>query len=105
MDVTTPIPSMINQTKELQMSETIPQLMVNAATGEQFVLQLKPRSGLTAAEVTAFLADRKEAAKRIAPLNCEVMKWKAKVLDPYGLLEVESEWSCVGSELFVRNLP
>jgi len=27
------------------------------------------------------------------------------VVDIYGLFDVPDEWSCVGSELFVRNLP
>lgn len=87
------------------MSETIDQLMINAVTGERTTIQLKPRPGLTAAEATAFLAARKEAGKEIDPDNCTIIKIHTEVLDSYGIFEVPDEWSCIGSERFVRNLP
>jgi hypothetical protein len=87
------------------VTETIPQTMINASSGERHVIQLKPREGLTAADVRAFLADREEAAMLIDPENCEIMKHKTETLDPYGLFDVPDEWSCIGSARFVRNLP
>jgi hypothetical protein len=88
-----------------QMTTTIPQTLINAMTGESHIIQLKPRKGLTAEDVRAFLADREEEAKRIDPENCEVIKYHTEVLDPYGLFDVPDERSCVGSERFARNLP
>jgi hypothetical protein len=66
---------------------------------------MKPREGLTVADVEAFLADRKAAAKLIDPQNCEVIYFFRKVGDPYCLFDVPDEWSCIGREYFARNLP
>jgi hypothetical protein len=85
--------------------ESVPQLMINAMTGERQTIQLPPREGLTVAVVQAFLADRLEAAKLIDVENCEVFKHYTETLDAYGLFDVPDEWSCIGSERFVRNLP
>jgi hypothetical protein len=85
--------------------ETIPRVMINALTGESQTIQLRPRAGLTVADVEAFFADRRAAAQLINPENCETIKYYTEVLDIYGLFDVPDEWNCVGSELFVRNLP
>jgi hypothetical protein len=85
--------------------ETVPHATMNVVTGKRHVIQLKPREGLTAADVKAYLANREEAAKSINPENCETIKYYTEAMDIYGLFEVPDEWSCVGSELFVRNLP
>jgi putative DNA primase/helicase len=70
---------------------TVPQLMINAFTGEEHVIQLKPRYGLTPKEVLAFLAERKEEAKRIDPETCKIASWHTQVLDVYGIFEVPYE--------------
>ena len=85
--------------------ETIPHTMINAVTGDRQVIQLKPREGLTVEDVKAFLAGRREAGKQIDPESCTVIKYAAETLDVYGLFDVPDEWSCFGSELFVRSLP
>lgn len=85
--------------------ETVPHLMINAVTGESHTIQLPPREGLTVADALAFLADRRAAAQLINPENCEIIKYYAEAVDIYELFDVPDEWSCVGSELFVRNLP
>ena len=87
------------------MSNTVPQTMINAVTGERHVIQLKPVGDMTSAEAQAFLADRVEEGKRIDPETCDIIKYKAAVLDPYGIFEVPDDWSCVGSARFARNLP
>src|SRR4051812_46951239 len=86
-------------------TETIPQRMINAVTGESHVIQLLPKEGLTAAEVAAYLADLESEAKLINPENCETTWWYAEVLDRNGMFAVPEQWSCIGRHSFVRNLP
>ena len=85
-------------------ADTIPQLMINGATGERRTIQLKPREGLTVADVKAFLAERRETAKLIDPENCAASYRFVPMLDVYELLEIPAEWDCTGGEWFVRNL-
>ena len=87
------------------MSDTVPHTMTNAVTGDRHVIQLKPRGDMTAAEAEAFLADRIEEANRIDPQTCEIIRYYAQAVDLYGIFEVPDEWSCVGNEQFVRNVP
>lgn len=86
-------------------NETVPQVMINAVTGERQTIQLTPRKGLTAADVESFRAERREAGKAIDLKNCTLIKYYTETLDPYELFETHDEWSCIGSERFVRNLP
>jgi hypothetical protein len=79
--------------------------MINAVTGERHVIQLRPRAGLTAPEAQAYLDGRIAEGKRINPENCEVMRFAVESVDLYGLFEDPGEWSCIGGETFVRNLP
>jgi hypothetical protein len=72
-------------------------------TGERRTIQLKPREGMTVAEVEAFLAERKAAGLLIDPETCTAIKYTAEAIDIYGLFNVPDQWSCAGSELFVRN--
>jgi hypothetical protein len=83
---------------------TIPHVMVNGVSGERTTIQLKPREGLTVADVKAFLAERRETAKLIDPENCAASYHWVPVLDVYELLEIPAEWACAGGEWFVRNL-
>ncbi len=87
------------------MNDTVPHATTNITTGERTTIQLRPRPPLTAADVEAELAARKAEGARVDPKNCGIIKYYAEALDIYGLFEVPDEWSCVGSELFVRNLP
>ena len=86
-------------------TETVPHTMTHAISGEQHVIRLKPKGGMTAAEAEAFLAERIEEGKRIDPQTCEIIRFPAQAVDLYGIFEVPDEWSCVGSELYARNLP
>src|SRR5580698_8538372 len=87
----------------MTMNETIPHVMRNVTTGEATTIQLKPRGGMTVADVEAFLAERKAAGLLIDPENCEVINYYVEPLDIYGVLDVPDEWSCPGKELLVRN--
>ena len=84
-------------------ADTIPQLMINGATGERQTIQLKPREGLTVADVKAFLAERRETAKLIDPENCAASYRWVPVLDVYELLEIPAEWDCAGGEWFCAS--
>jgi hypothetical protein len=86
-------------------AKTMKQILINVTTGEQEEINLKPKNGITDAEVEAFLAERVEEGKRIDLKNCECATWSTEALDPYGVFEVPKEYSCIGSEQFVRNLP
>jgi hypothetical protein len=90
---------------ESMSNETVPQVMINAVTGERQTIQLTPRKGLTVADVGSFRAERREAAKAIDLKNCTVTKYYTEALDVYGLFDVPGEWCCVGNARFVRNLP
>jgi hypothetical protein len=79
--------------------------MINVMTGERTIIQLRPSPPLTVADVEAELAERKAEGALIDPENCEIIKYYAEAVDIYGLFDVPDEWSCVGSELFVRTLP
>jgi hypothetical protein len=85
--------------------ETVPHVTTNAMTGESHTIQLRPKAGLTVADVEAFLAGRRADAQLIDPENCEIFKYAVESVDIYELFDVPDEWSCVGGELFVRNLP
>jgi|SRR6516164_3087060 hypothetical protein len=53
-------------------------------------------------DVKQWLEIRKEEAKRIDPQNA-VVKWSyGKVLDPYGVLDLSPEQSCVGRVYWAR---
>jgi len=84
---------------------TVPHVMVHATTGERTVIQLTPKAGWTAAEAQTFLAERKKKAERIDPEACEIGRWFVEAVDLYGIFDVPDEWSCVGNERFVRNVP
>jgi hypothetical protein len=62
------------------MTETIPHVMRYVTTGEATTIQLKPREGMTMADVEALLAERKAAGLLIDPENCEVMRGAARHL-------------------------
>jgi hypothetical protein len=85
------------------MTETIPHVSTNVMTGERHTIQLKPKEGMTVADVEAFLAERKAAGLLINPATCATIDYYAEALDIYELFDVPDEWSCVGSELFVCN--
>ena len=87
------------------MTDTVPHTMVNAVTGAHQVIQLRPKEGMTAADAQAFRAERIEEGKQIDPQTCDIIKYYVEAVDLYGIFEVPDEWSCVGSELFARNLP
>jgi hypothetical protein len=87
----------------MTMNDTIPHVMRDITTGEATTIQLKPREGMTVADVEAFLADRKAAGLLIEPASCEVINYYVEPLDIYGVLDVPDEWSCPGKELLVRN--
>ena len=87
------------------MSETVPHVMTNAVTGEQLVIQLKPKGGHSAAEAQAFLEGRLKEAERIDPQTCEIACWPANAVDLYGIFEDDEEFYCCGKECFVRNVP
>jgi hypothetical protein len=87
----------------MTMTETIPHVMRNVTTGEATTIQLKPREGLTLADVEAFLAERKAAGLRIDPESCTTFSYCVEPLDIYVVLDVPDEWSSPGKELFVRN--
>jgi hypothetical protein len=86
-------------------SETLPHTMTNAVIGERHVIRLKPRGDITAAEAQAFLAERIAEGERIDPQSCEIIRYYAEAVDLYGIFEVPREVSCVGNEMFARNLP
>jgi hypothetical protein len=87
------------------MSEIVPHVMTNVVTGEQLVIQLKPKGGHSAAEAQAFLEGRLKEAERIDPQTCEIGCWYANAVDLYGIFEDHEEFVCVGKERFVRNVP
>jgi hypothetical protein len=87
------------------MSETVPHVMTNAVTGEQLVIQLKPKGGDSAVEAQAFLEERLKEAERIDPQSCEIGRWYANAVDVYGIFEEHEEFACYGNERFVRNVP
>jgi hypothetical protein len=87
------------------MSETDGYEVTNNVTGERRVDEWRPSGGRTEADVQAFLADRKEAAKLINPQNCDVVVIWGELLDVYGLYHVPDDSSCIEKDLFVRNLP
>ena len=87
------------------MSETVPHVMTNFITGEQLVIQLKPRGGLSATEAQAFLEGRLKEAERIDPQTCEYGWWYAEAVNLYGIFESPKGFSCAGKECFVRNVP
>jgi hypothetical protein len=93
------------QRRRMTMQDTIPHTMTNAVTGEQHTIQLKPKGGMSAADAQAFLAGRVEEGKRIDPEYCAFFRMHVEAVDIYGIFKVPDEWSCVGKELFVRNLP
>jgi hypothetical protein len=95
----------LEATEEPTMTDTVPHTMVNAVTGAHHVIQLGPKEGMTAADAQAFRAERIEEGKRIDPQTCDIIKYYVEAVDLYGIFEVPDEWSCVGSELFARNLP
>jgi hypothetical protein len=76
------------------MSETVPHVMTNAVTGEQLVIQLKPKGGHSAVEAQAFLEERLKEAERIDPQNCEIGRWYANAVDVYGIFEEHEEFAC-----------
>jgi hypothetical protein len=85
--------------------ETVPHVTTNAMTGESHTIQLRPKAGLTVADVEAFLAGRRAAALLIDPANCKMISHYVEACDIYELFDVPDEWQCAGKELFVRNLP
>ena len=66
---------------------------------------MRPRRGLTVADVEAILAERRAAGAGIDPENCTGVCRAVQVLDPYGLYDLPEEADCVSTETFVRNLP
>jgi hypothetical protein len=64
-----------------------------------------PHAGLTEADIEAYLAQRKADALKIDPANCDVLRSRVQMVDPYGLYHVSGEADCIGSHLFVRALP
>ena len=77
-------------------------LMINAVTGEEHVIQLKLKPGISDAEAQAFRAGSIQEGKRINPHTCLTMRVAVEAVDVYGLHEVPAEWSCTGKERFVR---
>jgi hypothetical protein len=87
------------------MSETLPHVMMNAVTGEQLVIQLKPKYAWSAAEAQAFLEGRLKEAESIDPQTCEIGRWYVCAVDLYNIFEVPEEFDVYGKERFVRNVP
>ena len=54
-------------------------------------------------EIDQWLEDRKRAGKLIDPTTAKVTFHWAEVLDPYGVLHVPEESSCVGRSYFARS--
>jgi hypothetical protein len=54
-------------------------------------------------EINQWLEDRKRAGKLIDPATAKVTFHWAEVLDPYGVLAVPEEYSCVGRSYFARS--
>jgi hypothetical protein len=56
-------------------------------------------------EIDLWLEERKEAGRRIDPKSAdvEITFWWAQVLDPYGVLDITPEETCIGRSYFARS--
>src|SRR4051794_26655199 len=77
-------------------TETIPQRMINAVTGESHVIQLISKEGLTAPQVAAYLAAREAEAKLINPDNCQTTCWYTKYWTPMECSMCRSDGPALG---------
>jgi hypothetical protein len=87
--------------QRLALEEAVQKIHADPSLREALFLDLR-QMVIRSQERHEFLSIRKEAGLKIDPATARVMWQYAKILDPYGIYDLNPEEYCVGAVLFAR---